>query len=47
MFLSHSLVLLLAALVRAQNFTLEAENAVLQGVTVETTQPGFTGIYLR
>lgn len=47
MHFSYGLVPVLAVLVRAQNITLEAEDAVLQGVTVETTQPGFTGIYFR
>lgn len=43
MHLSYGLMPVLAVLAGAQNFTLEAEDAVLKGVTVEKEQPGYTG----
>lgn len=44
MHLSHGLVPALAVLAGAQNFTFQAEDGVLTGVTVEKEQPGYTGI---
>ncbi|KAK2760924.1 Mannan endo-1,4-beta-mannosidase man26A [Arachnomyces sp. PD_36] len=43
MHLSHGLVPVLAVLAGAQNVTLEAEDAALNGVVVETELKGFTG----
>lgn len=44
MHISYGLVPALAVLAGAQNFTLEAEEAILDGVTVETEFAGYTGI---